>query len=125
MYPWPSFSSFLFKKRETVVFGTDQGWALAPSYVQGRPVGSTKDHIVATAIGSATRTFEIYLEQDRFIQLQALLNTVGLFTDWERPVPDSRQAFLTEVSPQEKAFHIDHEGFTKPVIRVRVSLLSQ
>lgn len=125
MYPWPSFGTFIFGRRETEIFGTDQGWTLAPSYAQTRPVGTTVDHIIATAIGSATRTFECYLEQDRFDQLLNLLNTSAVFTDWERPIPDSRSAFLTEVSPQEKTFHIDHLGLAKPVIRTRVSLLSQ
>lgn len=125
MYPFPSFGSFVFKKSETVLWGSDQGWSLAPSYVQVRPVGSSTDHIAATAIGSATRTFEVNLEPARFAELQNLLNTTAEFTDWERPTPDSRSAFLSDVSPQEKAFHQDRAGLTKPTIRVRVSLVSQ
>lgn len=125
MYPWPSFGSFQFKPKETALFGSDQGWGLSPSFVQQRPVGATKDHIAATSIGSASRSFEIYLEPARFAILESLLNTVDTFTDWERPTPDSREAFLSEVSPQEKIFHMSNDGLIKPVIRVRVSLLSQ
>lgn len=125
MYPFPSFGTFIFKKSETVLWGSDQGWVLAPSYVQVRPVGSTVDHIAATAIGSATRTFEVNLEPSRFNELQNLLNTTADFTDWDRPFPNNRSAFLTEVSPQEKTFHEDRAGLTKPTIRVKVSLVSQ
>lgn len=124
-FPWPSFGTFVFKRDETELWGSDQGWALSPSYAQMRPIGSTKDHIVATAIGSASRSFECYLEPSRFLSLQAKINTVDDFTDWERPTPDSRQAMLMEVVPVEKTFHRDRTGLTKPVIRTRVTLLSQ
>lgn len=126
MFPWPSFGSFQFKKTETAHWETDSGWALAPTYSQTRPIGSNKDHIIAVAIGSATRSFEVNLEQDRFNILQGMLNTVAEFTDWTRPIPSSRQAFLTEVVPVEQLVHLAPEGgsFNRE-LRVRISLVSQ
>lgn len=124
-YPWPSFGSFVFTRSESALWGTDIGWILSPSIAQTRPLGSNVDHIVATAIGSRTRQFEVNLEPDRQAQLEALINTTAIFTDWERPSPDSRRAFLASVTPVDKFFHQDRNGQMKPARRFTVSLVSQ
>jgi hypothetical protein len=130
-YPWPSFGTFQFKRTETAHFETDAGWVLAPTYAQQRPIGSTVDNIIAISIGSASRTFECNLEQSRLNELQSRLNTQATFTDWVRPLPNSRPAFLTEVTPLERFIHVSKS--TDPAIngtfqieyRVRVTLISQ
>lgn len=101
-WPWPSFGGFLFKHDEQPVWGTDAGWALSPAYYRAKPFGSTTDVITAIAIGSAERTFEMYFTPRRFLQLQLLLNTRAIFTDWDRPA-DSRMAFLSGLEPIENA----------------------
>lgn len=121
MYPWPSFGSFLFKREESAHFETDAGWVLSPSYAQQRPIGSTTDYILATAIGSANRTFEITITYARFLELQQLLNTTATFTDWLRPQPDSRSAFLYEVTPLEQVSNV---ALVRK-LRVRITLVSQ
>ena len=120
-YPWPSFGAFFFKREESAHFETDAGWALTPAYVQQRPIGSTVDYIIATSIGSATRSFEVTLTYSRFLQLQQLINTIAVFTDWLRPLPDSRMAFLSEVTPLEQ---VANAALVRK-LRVKISLVSQ
>lgn len=125
-YPWPSFGSFTFKRSESALWGTDVGWALSPTIAQTRPIGSVKDHIVATAIGSRARSFEINLETDRQAQLESLINTTAVLTDWERPVPDSRPAFLVSVEPVDRFLHqASQSGQTTFARRFRVTFVSQ
>jgi hypothetical protein len=131
MYPWASFGTFKFRREETAHWETDAGWVTTPTFVQVRPLGSTKDHIIATSIGSKTRTFEMILEPDRFDALLSMVNTVASFTDWTRPIPDSRQAFLVEVSALTNIFHFDSKGRVgrggriSRGVHTRVSLVSQ
>lgn len=126
MYPWPSFGTFVFTREEAILWGTDVGWVLAPSIAQNRAIGATRDNILATSIGSRTRSFEINLKPDRQAELESFLNTTALFTDWERPTPDSRQAFLLEVTPTDK-FFTSNRLTGRPAIarRFRISLVSQ
>lgn len=124
MYPWPSFGGFLFYREETPIFQTDQGWVNSPSYSRQRPLGSGSDVISALAIGSAERTFEVYLTPQRFNGLLMLLNSKGLFTDWDKPVPGSRMAFLSEIVPIEEAFGIQPTGLTQRKRRVRLTFVS-
>lgn len=124
MYPWPSFGGFQFTRAETAIFGTDQGWALTPSYSRSRPLGSSTDVITTLSIGSADRTFECYLTQDRFTILLSLLNTKALFTDWKRPTPDSRSAFLSEVTQIDEGYSQVYTGPAKRLIRTRIVLIS-
>lgn len=123
-YPWPSYGGFRFKRDENAIWGTDNGWALAPNYNRQRPLGSASDVITTLSIGSAERTFECYLTIERFNALQGLLNTKALFTDWARPTPDSRQAFLSEVTPVEESFGIKPDGLVKRKRRVRITFVS-
>ena len=126
MYPWPSFGSFLFKKEETAHWETDAGWVLAPTFAQARPIGSTTDNILAISIGSAVRTFEVNLTYARFNELLGRLNTTAVFTDWDRPLPTSRSAFLQEVTPLERLIHQSpSSGKFEPEFRVRITLVSQ
>lgn len=123
MYPWPSFGAFQFLREETAHFNTDAGWNLSPSYVTQRPLGSGTSVSVTTAIGSADRSFELTLAPARLALLQTFLNTVALFTDWSRPLPDSRLAKLTEVSSVD--YGAGGPGFNLQRIRTKISLLSQ
>lgn len=131
MYPWPSFIGFKFESTESPIWGTDAGWVLSPSYSRQRPLGSSGDVITALAIGSAERTFEVYLTPARFLILQGLLNTTGSFTDWTRPLPESRNAFLTEVVAQENVISLRYAatpGDTSPSnqrkIRTKLTFVS-
>lgn len=126
-YPWPSFSTdFLFQRDEQPIFGTDTGWARAPSYSRSRPLGSATDSIVVLAIGSAIRSFECYLSPDRFDTLEGYINTSASFTDWERPTPDSRDAFLLQITPLDPDVRVVcSDGVTRKRIRTRVDLVSQ
>lgn len=98
MYPWPSFGGFLFTTDERALFETDAGWVRTPAYDRTRAFGTATDVITATSIGSAERTFELMLTPERFAALETMLNSKAVFTDWTRPVPDSRLAFMTEIT---------------------------
>lgn len=124
-YPWPSFGSFLFEREETAHFGTDVGWVNAPSFVRQRPLGGLADNVTLMAFASADRSFEQTFTQDRFNAFAALMGTVGLFTDWATPYPDSRQAELLEVTALEYQIRYDRRtGLSTRIIRTKVSLLS-
>ncbi|KKN05740.1 hypothetical protein LCGC14_1084330 [marine sediment metagenome] len=125
MFPWPGFSSILFTRDEIPIFGTDMGWQRLPSIDRTRALGSATDSIVTTAAGSATRSFEIYLSPTRLAALEALVNTTGTFTDWERPTPDSRSAFLRALLNLERLTVKCNDGTTRQRFRVRVELISQ
>ncbi len=126
-FPWSSFGAFKFQRREQVLHDTDSGWSRTPAISQQRPLGSAIDSIVTLAVGSAVRTFECYLTPARFITLEALVNTSALFTDWDRPTPDSRQAFLRRVSQVRRTDVLvrSSNGVTPNSIRARVELVSQ
>lgn len=124
MYPWPSFGGFSFRKEEHAIYGTDAGWTNAPTYARNRPLGSDSDVITALSIGSAERTFEIILTPERFAALFNLLNTKGLFTDWERPIPDSRQAFLSELVPLANVISSDTRATAQRKRHCRVTFIS-
>lgn len=124
-YPWPGFGSILFARDEIPIFGTDMGWQRLPSIDRARPLGSATDSIVTTAAGSATRSFEVYLSPTRLAALEALVNTTATFTDWGRPTPDSRSAFLFTLLNLERLAVKCHDGVTRQRFRVRVELISQ
>lgn len=123
-YPFPSFSSFQFRKEEQPVWESDAGWVLAPTYSRTRPFGSNADVITTLAIGSAERSFELYLSVDRFEELQGLLNTSGEFTDWARPFPDSRLVFLTEMTPISDAVSNVPGGINLRKRRTKITFVS-
>lgn len=125
MYPFPSFGGFQFKREETAVYGTDTGWNIVPAYSRQRPLGSAADAITTMSIGSADRSFELYLTPERFQILLSLINTKALFTDWNRPVPDSRNAFLAEVTQINTGLYSykGPNGITRKIL-ARVALVS-
>lgn len=131
MYPWASFGEMKFRREETAQWETDAGWVMTPTYMQQKILGSMVDYIVATGIGSATRTFEMILEPDRYELLRSKLNTTAQFTDWTRPLPDSRMAFLSEVTLMTNIFHFDSKGRVgrggriSRGVHIKVTLLSQ
>ncbi len=112
-YPWPSFGGFNFQRDERATFESDAGWALAPSYDRQRPFGTATDVITALSIGSAERTFECYLAPNRFAALLTMLNSRAVLTDWQRPIPDSRAAFMTECTPLGDSIS-SHSGRSQP-----------
>ncbi len=100
-YPFAGFGTVLFTREEMPLPGTDVGWVRSPTYSRVRPLGSARDSILTLAIGSAERSWELYLAPARLAALEALLNSTATLVDWDRPVPDQRSAFLTGVEPQE------------------------
>lgn len=126
MYPWPSIGGFLFKREEHIIFGTDSGWISSPNYQRSRPLGTATDVIITLSIGSKERTFEVNLSLTRYNQLEAMLNTTALFTDWARPIPDSRQAFVASVtiSDPELASY-KPTGIYGRKIRTKITLVTQ
>lgn len=124
MYPWAGFSSFVFTPSEQPM--DDTHWKIGPNYSRRKPLGSTVDSIVTLGIGSADRTLEdIYFEPDRFATLQSLVNTLGTFTDWDRPVPDSRSAFLANVIEVERVAVACADNSRRMKIKARIELVSQ
>ena len=102
--PWASFGGFKFKADEKPIYGTDAGWGRSPKYARQSILGSSTDVMTALSIGSAERSFEMLLTPRRFDQLEMLLNSRALFTDWRRPEPDARMSFLAELIPTESVF---------------------
>lgn len=124
-YPWAGFSNLLFERGEEPIRGTDSDWVVNPSYARSRPLGSAVDSILTTAIGSATRTLQAYFSPDRLALLEALQNTLGVFTDWERPTPDTRNAVLLRVIPISRETMVCPDGSTNLRIRTQLELASQ
>lgn len=124
-YPFASFGTFLFTPDERSIEETDTHWGLSPARDTSRPLGSATDSIVTTAIGSSRRNYQAYLSPSRFASLQALMDTVADFTDWERPTPDHRNALLLSVSEVERVDVICSDGVTRRRIRAQISLVSQ
>ncbi len=85
-------------------------------------LGSARDSIVTLGIGSALRSFELYMTAARYGVLAALQNTVANFTDWDA-VPDVRSAFLAHVAPVQWANA--WSGTAAHQVRVRVELVDQ
>lgn len=100
-YPFAGFGTVLFSREEMPLPDTDVGWVRSPTYSRVRPLGSARDSILTLAIGSAERSWELYLTPARLAALEALLNSTATLVDWDRPVPDQRRSFLTGVEPQE------------------------
>lgn len=126
-YPWASFGTFFFKTEERPTDGLGGGWNYAPAEGRSRALGTYSDSVVLLSVGSATRQFDCYLAPARVNQLRSLLWTVDTFTDWDRPVPDSRPARLDEVTYDSSvAFtKADCDGPTDRRVLVTVRLSSQ
>lgn len=124
-YPFAGFGSFLFQRDEWPLPDTDIGWNRSSSINRSRPLGASTDDIVALAIGSAERSLECHLSPARFASLEALVNTTNTFTDWSRPTPDSRSAYLAKVTQLSWVAALCSDGSTERKIRTRVELVSQ
>lgn len=124
-YPFAGFGAFLFEDSERPLVDTDTGWTLEPTIARSRPLGSTRDNLRTMAIGSAERGFELRMEENRFATLQAMMNTTATFTDWTRPTPDSRTAFLARVNVVGYVASILRTGKSHRKIRAKVELISQ
>jgi len=127
-YPFASFGAFYFTKQETALPGTDSGWNSTNTKLSIRsPLGSARDDILLLAVGSQTRQFECLLAPARLVTLRALLGTVALFTDWERPLPNSFDAYLANATQSDPVAVLcrDAGGVTQKRFRVRVELISQ
>lgn len=122
-YPWPSFGSFIFKRDESPMFGTDLGWQRSHSYARDVVVGGTSDSVIHMSAGSPERTFECWLSPERLAELQAVTGTRALFTDWQRPTPDSRKAVLQDVRVQDEGAVACSDGETRRKLRARISLV--
>lgn len=124
MYPWPSFGGFLFIKEEHAVWGTDAGWTRVANFQRSSPLGADSDVLTALNISSYDRSFEIYLTPERFDDLEALMNSTAEFTDWSRPIPDSRTAVLVEVSAIEDVISSSPQGTMIRKRHTKVSLVT-
>lgn len=128
-YPWPSFGTFQFNASEKPpIEGGDTGWLVSITAARGRALGALTDSITVMAVGSQTRTLELYLAPDRLAALQALVGTTAEFCDWTRPTPDSRQAFLDSVEQDRDWIRVGNFrglSLTDQRRKVRVSLTSQ
>lgn len=127
-YPWPSFGTFLFNASEKPALDGDSGWVVAITASKSRALGSIADSITVMALGSKTRTLEIYLAEDRLATMQALVGTTAQFCDWTRPVPDNRQAFLDSVEQGNDVIRVGNfRGLNMSAERrkVRITLTSQ
>jgi hypothetical protein len=124
-FPFAGFSSYLFANDERPVRDSDTDWNVAPTVNRSRSLGTATDRIQAMAIGSAERSFELFLEPARFATLKALINTTATFTDWTRPTPDSRSAYLQNVRSGGNIAVLCSDGATRRKIRALVTLISQ
>lgn len=120
-YPFPSFASFNFYRDEWPLPGTDVPWNREPSMSSHRPLGSATDNVVTTSLGSRIRSFESLLTPQRFAQLELLVQSAGVFTGWERPVPISYQAFLVNIEALENLPVLCNDGSTQRRIRTRLN----
>lgn len=126
-YPWPGFGTFQFTRAERPLDGLGGGWNYTPAEARSRALGAYSDSVVLLNVGSGTRQFDCYLSPARFNQLRALLWTVDTFTDWDRPVPDSRPARLDEVTYNSSVAFTDPDcaGPTDRRVLVTVRFSSQ
>lgn len=116
----------MFSRPETVRFGTDAGWVRQAHFNVQSPLGSAVDNITTLALGSLTRSFEVVLSPDRYAELAALLNVTSSFTDWQRPLPDSRPAVMMDMDPLEYLIQVNpRNGATEQRIRTKLTFLSQ
>ena len=128
-YPWPSFgSSFTFRREEQPVPGTDTWWSRQAEVRRFRPLGTAvtdPDVVMRQSSGSAQRSFECWMDPDRFDTLAALTGSVDTFTDWGRPTPDSRSAcLLAAVVQGEGIFPCGQDGASGKRFRVQLSWLA-
>lgn len=116
------FGGFTFAAEEEPEHNQDSGWVTSLKLARASNLGSIRDSIVTLAVGSSEREFTVWLTRARYQVLQALMNTVATFTDWDS-APDARSAFLAEVEPQQWA--TPTYGDAAHTVPVRVKLLSQ
>lgn len=128
MYPFPSIGTFLFKRSdsEVAIFESDEGWQLKPRISNIPLLGSPINSVQLLGFGSQERIFEIYLSPSRYSELKARIGTTAEFTDWEQPVPTSRNAFLSGVNANGGPVQVTcSDGITRFRYRVTITLISQ
>lgn len=126
-YPFPSFGDFVFQHQEQATDGLGGGWVFSPQEARSRAQGAISDNIVLLNIGSQTRSFECYLSPARFLVLRSKLYTSDVFTDWQRPTPDSRVCRLDAVDYQSSVMSqdLDPDDGTYRRVLCTVHLTSQ
>jgi hypothetical protein len=124
-YPFAGFGGFIFHEDERAISETDSRWVREPKRDRSSPLGSARDTIVTLALGSADREFEILFEPTRFAAFEALVGTTDTFTDWTRPTPDSRSAYLARAQHLTDVSVVCADNSTRRKVRARVSLISQ
>lgn len=126
MYPWASFGNIMWERTERPLYRTDTDWKITPVRDQSVNLGSSSDSIVTLGIGSRVRSWEMYLTPARLAAHQALIGTTDTMTDWDRPTPDSRSAYLANVEPLDRDVAVVcGDGTTLRKIRARITFITQ
>jgi hypothetical protein len=128
-YPFASFSSFTFLRTERPIWDTDPGWQNSMSFARNLPLGANRPTLLN--LGSqAERSFEMWMSPARVAALSGLLGITSTFTDWDRPLPTRRQAYLSAVNTTTNIAVMDNRpgdptDTTQRRQRVRITLIAQ
>lgn len=110
MLPWAGFSTMLWQRNEMPLQNTDTLWTPTAIIDDAHPLGAAKDDIQLLGF-TFKRQFEAYWEPSRHALLVALIGTIGLYVDWQRPVPDSRQAYFESITTLERVGRVGTRSF--------------
>lgn len=133
MYPFPSFGTFLFK--EDLDNTTDTWWnreskATFRRFLSDYP--NDLSYVRPVERGNGLRSFEMQMTLARVTELQNnYQNTLAVFTDWQRPTPDSRYAWLKTVQVLPGPVQVSTRqqrllcagGGNSPIVRVRLEFV--
>lgn len=133
-YPFPSFGTFLFtenREADTDTWWNRESQATFRRFLSDFP--NDLSYVRPTQRGNGVRSFEIQMTLDRVIMLQnSYQNTLADFTDWQRPTPDSRYAWLKTVQVLPEPVKISTKqqralcaggGSNSPLVRVRLEFV--
>src|SRR4051812_33559559 len=73
---------------------SDSGWNREITFAVTRALGAQTDTALQMALGSHTRSFNLFLSRARFLAFKALQGKLVTFTDWEG---DSRTVLVKSV----------------------------
>lgn len=126
-YPWASFGAFVFQPEEVALDGVGGSWNYDPHESRMAAVGGISDSVQTISIGSAVRQFDCYLSPARVVELRGYVGQTALFTDWARPLPDSRSARLDTVGQGEfvASQNLDVPGGTDRRVKTTIRLSTQ
>lgn len=126
-YPWASFGAFTFAPWETALDLVGGSWNFQLNESRQAAVGGIVDSIQLISISSGRRQFDCFMSPARVDALRAYVGTVGLFTDWARPLPDSRQARLDGIATGDfiAVANLDVPGGTDRRVKVTITLSTQ